>query len=144
MGRVIPDWLQCTKHAPAALALRDDLTMLATVTKGLGEAGVTPSEAVNRNEVLPGMVAKQREHGLRYQVSSDLTLSSSAYSLKNPTATFDNAGVFGLSGDVGHRGLALSLAGRPIPSARLVAGAALLDAERWGGRALSAHFIPFA
>jgi len=129
-----------TREAPwlydlsAVAAVADGWTGFASITRGLEDSGVAPANAVNRDEVLPAIVADQREIGLRWRPTDAMTLIASAFSIEKPAAVFDAAGVYGLSGDLRHRGLELSLAGRPVPSLRIVAGGALLDAERAGER----------
>ncbi len=118
----------------AAVALGERWTAFAAITRGLEDSGVAPANAVNRNEVLPAIVAEQREAGVRWRFTDDLTLIGSAFSIEKPAAVFGRAGVFGLSGELRHQGLELSVTGRPIPSLRIVTGAALVDAERSGER----------
>ena len=116
----------------AVAALGKRWTMFATATRGLEDSGVAPANAANRNEALPPVVARQQELGLRLRATETLTLIASAYSIEKAAAGFDAAGVYGLVGDLRHRGLELSLAGRLREGLRIVAGAALLDAERAG------------
>ena len=118
----------------AVAALADRWTAFAAITRGLEDTGIAPANAVNRDEVLPAIVAEQREIGLRWRPTDAMTVIASAFSIEKPAAVFDAAGIYGLSGDLRHRGLELSLAGRPVPSLRVVAGGALLDAERSGER----------
>jgi iron complex outermembrane receptor protein len=118
----------------AVAAFADDWTGFASITRGLEDTGVAPANAVNRDEVLPAIVAEQREVGVRWRPTDAMTVIASAFSIEKPAAVFDSAGVYGLSGDLRHRGVELSLAGRPVPSLRLIAGGALLDAERSGER----------
>lgn len=112
----------------------------AAVTRGIEEAGVAPSNAVNRNEVLPAILVNQAELGLRYRTAGGLAVIGSAYSISKPAAVLDRDGVFGLSGSLRHRGLELSLAGPVAPGLRLLAGASLLDAQR-GGELVRAGLI---
>jgi len=116
----------------AIAALGQGFTLFATATRGLEDSGIAPSNAVNRNEVLPPVVARQQELGVRTRLTPDLTLITSAYSIEKPAAGFDRAGVYGLVGDLRHRGVEVSLAGRLRPGLRVVAGAAYLDARRSG------------
>ncbi|MFC3711006.1 hypothetical protein ACFOMD_00395 [Sphingoaurantiacus capsulatus] len=118
----------------AVAAFADRWTGFASITRGLEDTGVAPANAVNRDEVLPAIVAEQREVGLRWRPTDAVTVITSAFSIEKPAAVFDAAGRYGLSGDLRHRGVELSVAGRPVPELRIVAGAAVLDAERSGER----------
>lgn len=118
----------------AVAALGERWTGFAAITRGLEDSGVAPANAVNRNQVLPAIVAEQREIGLRWRPTDAMTLIASAFAIDKPAAVFDAAGHYGLSGELRHRGVELSIAGRPIPSLRVVGGGTLLDAERSGER----------
>ncbi|RZJ74316.1 MAG: TonB-dependent receptor, partial [Brevundimonas sp.] len=114
-----------------AAAVTDWITAFATLSRGLEDSGVAPNNAVNRNEVLPPVIANQQELGLRAGLG-EMTLIASAFRIDKPAAAFDSTGAYRLSGEVTHRGLELSLSGRLRPELRLLAGAALLDAKRAG------------
>jgi len=116
----------------AAAAVSERLTLFATSTRGLEESGIAPNNAVNRNEVLPAVVADQQEIGLRVGLHTDMTLIASAFRIQKPAAAFDAAGFYRLSGEVEHKGLELSLSGRLGEQVRLLAGAAWLEARRAG------------
>ncbi|HEY6916277.1 MAG TPA: hypothetical protein VI381_01405, partial [Allosphingosinicella sp.] len=116
----------------AAAALSPRWTAFATATRGLEDSGIAPGNAANANAVLPVVVAEQQEIGVRGEVAPELTLIASAFSIAKPAAGFDENGVYGLSGNLRHRGLELSLTGRVAPGLRMVAGIAYLDAERSG------------
>ncbi len=118
----------------AVAALGSRSTLFATFTRGLEDAGVAPNNAINRNEVMPAIVATQYEIGLRQRLGDSLTLVTSAFSIEKPAAVFDTAGVYSLSGDLRHRGLEASLAGQLTQGLRLLAGVTYLDAERAGER----------
>lgn len=108
------------------------LTLFATTVRGLEESGVAPNNAANRNEVLPAVLATQYELGLRYRVSPAITFISSLFQIEKPTPGLDATNVYGLIGEARHRGLELSLVGRPAPSINVVSGVVLLDADRRG------------
>ncbi|WP_207791131.1 TonB-dependent receptor [Allosphingosinicella flava] len=116
----------------AAAAFSRYWTAFATWTRGLEDSGVAPGNAANANDVLPVVVAVQQEIGARGAITPDFTLIASAYTISKPAAGFDANGAYGLSGNLRHRGLELSLTGKLVPSLRMVAGLAYLDASRSG------------
>jgi len=104
------------------------LDLYATYSRGLVEAGVTPANAANRDTVLPAVEAKQAELGLRYRIGDALTLVLGAFDTRKPYIGIDgNSGIYGELGRVRHRGVELSLAGKPMTSLSVVLGGVLLD-----------------
>ncbi len=110
----------------------DSLTFFATTVKGLEESGTAPNNATNRNEVLPAVIATQYELGLRYRITSGITFIGSVFEVSKPTPGIDLQNAYRLVGQARHRGIELSLVGRPIPSVNIVSGIVLLDADRRG------------
>ncbi len=116
----------------ATYAPSESLTLFATTVRGLEESGTAPNNAANRNEVLPAVLATQYELGLRYRITPAVTFISSLFEIEKPTPGLDSNNVYRLIGDARHRGLELSLVGRPLPSVNIVSGLVLLDADRRG------------
>ncbi len=108
------------------------LTLFATTVRGLEESGTAPNNAANRNEVLPAVLATQYELGLRYRVTPGITFIGSVFEVSKPTPGIDSQNVYRLVGQARHRGIELSLVGRPMPSVNIVSGLVLLDADRRG------------
>lgn len=118
--------------ASAVVALSPRWTAFASAVQGLEDSGMAPSNAANRNELLPAVRARQGELGLRGQLTPALTLVASTFVIEKPAAGFDDQRNYRLVGELRHQGLELSLTGRPRPDLTLIAGAALLDARRSG------------
>jgi iron complex outermembrane receptor protein len=116
----------------ATLRTSADLTVFATAVRGLEESGTAPNNAANRNEVLPAVIARQYELGLRYRVSPTLTFISSLFDISKPTPGIDAQNVYRLIGEARHRGVEFSLAGRLAPSINVLSGLVLLDPDRRG------------
>jgi iron complex outermembrane receptor protein len=116
----------------ATFTPNDSLTLFATTVRGLEESGTAPNNAANRNEILPAVRATQYELGLRYRLSPTMTFISSLFQIEKPTPGLDSTNVYGLIGETRHRGLEVSLVGRPHPSLNIVSGFVLLDANRRG------------
>jgi len=113
-----------------SFAIAPDLEMFASYSRGLEEAGVAPSSAANRNEILSTIVVKQAELGLRWSIASKLNLFLSVFDTRKPYAGVDaRDNVYRFLGDVRHRGIEFSLSGRVLPGLQIVAGTVLLDPE---------------
>lgn len=110
----------------------ETLTLFATSVRGLEESGAAPNNAANANEVLPAVLATQYEAGVRYRIRPQFTFIGSVYEISKQVPGLDTRNVFGLISQARHRGLELSLAGRPVPQWNIVGGLALLDADRRG------------
>jgi iron complex outermembrane receptor protein len=107
-------------------------TLFATAVRGLEESGTAPNNAVNRYEVLPAVLATQYELGIRYALPRNLTFIGSLFEITKPTPGIDAANVFRLIGEARHRGVELSLTGRPAAAVNVVGGLAFLQASRLG------------
>ncbi|MCC2957608.1 TonB-dependent receptor [Massilia sp. IC2-477] len=112
-------------NATAALPFGSGLVAFGSFTRGLEESGVAPSNAVNRNELLPAIRTTQGDLGLRYALTRDMKLVGTVFDLRKPYFNFDAANRYAQLGDVQNRGLELSLAGPLTPRLNLVAGAVL-------------------
>jgi iron complex outermembrane recepter protein len=106
------------------------LTAYGSYTRGIEESGSAPLNAVNRGAVLPPVLAEQAEIGARWQVAENVSLVASAFVIEKPIPGLDANGMFGLTGDVRHTGLEVSLNARPTPDLTLVAGAVQMDLDR--------------
>lgn len=109
----------------AAAYLGPDLVAFGSFTRGLEESGVAPSNALNRNELLPAIRTTQGDIGLRYALTPDIKLVATVFDLRKPYFNFDAANRYAQLGDVQNRGLEVSLAGRVGPRLNVVAGAVL-------------------
>lgn len=109
----------------AAAYLGPDLVAFGSFTRGLEESGVAPSNALNRNELLPAIRTTQGDIGLRYALTPGIKLVATVFDLRKPYFNFDAANRYAQLGDVQNRGLEVSLAGRVSPRLNVVAGAVL-------------------
>lgn len=109
----------------AAAYLSERLAIYGGYTRGLEESGVAPSNAVNRNELLPAIRTSQRDIGLRYALTPDLRIIAGLFDVRKPYFNLDAANSFELLGDVKNQGIELSLAGNLTPRLNIVAGAVL-------------------
>jgi iron complex outermembrane receptor protein len=109
-----------------------DLTIFGSYSRGLEESGVAPNSAVNRGEVLPAVLATQRELGARYSFTTSLSLIAGLFDTRKPTPGVGPDGRFDLVGEVRHRGFEASLAGALTPRLNILAGVMILDATLTG------------
>jgi len=112
-------------NATVASHLAPGLVVFGSFTRGLEESGVAPSNALNRNELLPAIRTTQGDAGLRYALSRDMKLVATVFDLRKPYFNFDAGNRYAQLGDVQNRGLEVSLAGRLGPRLNMVAGAVL-------------------
>ena len=96
---------------------------------GLEEAGVAPTSAINRDEVLPPAEAKQLELGVRHAMTPALTFIGALFDVSKPTNGFRADGSFGVVGEVRHRGIEGSLSGQLGARTSVVLGAVAFQPE---------------
>lgn len=113
-------------NANVSVYLGKRLALYAGHTRGLEESGIAPDDAANRNEALPAIRTRQSDAGLRWAFADGMKLVAGAFDVRKPYFTTDERNVYGAIGEVRHRGVELSLSGRPMDSLSLVAGAVLM------------------
>ncbi len=108
------------------------LTTYASYIEGLELGGTAPDTASNASEVMPPMVSKQKEIGVKADVGG-MMLAGALFEIEK-TYEFTNAdNVYGQSGRQNHKGIELSATGKPMDRVTLVTGATLLDTQVNGG-----------
>ncbi len=103
--------------------------LYTSYTRGIEEFGVAPDNAANAGQPLPAQLTKQIDAGLRYTIMPGLTLNTGVFEIKKPYFDRDPANVYTVVGGLRHRGVEISLTGRPLPGVTVVAGAVLLKAR---------------
>lgn len=114
-------------NASAAAHLTGRIALYAGYTRGLEESGTAPNNAANRNEALPAIRTRQTDAGVRWAINERMKLVAGAFDVRKPYFNTDEANRYVILGDVRHRGLEFSLAGNPVDSLSLVAGAVLMQ-----------------
>lgn len=114
--------------ATLALEAPGPLVLYGSFTRGLEESAAAPEVASNRDEAPPAIRTQQYDAGLRWDIVRGVRLVTGVFSVEKPYFALDPARVYRRLGEVRHRGVELSLSGRPAPSLTLLAGAVLLDA----------------
>lgn len=112
----------------AAYRVGEAIEIYGGFSRGLEEAGVAPSSASNRDEVLPAAPARQREIAAVFRAAPDFKVVVGAFDLRRGYFGSSGAGrPFGKLGTVQHRGLELSASGRVATGLTVIAGGVLLD-----------------
>jgi iron complex outermembrane receptor protein len=119
-------------NVSAIVSLTDRTAVFGSWVTGLEEAGVAPTSAINRDEVLPPVEAEQFELGVRYAITSGLTFIGALFDVAKPTNGFRADDSFGLVGEVRHRGVEGSIAGQLDANTSVVLGAVAFEPKVTG------------
>jgi iron complex outermembrane recepter protein len=119
-------------NTSAIVDLSDRTALFGSWVTGLEEAGVAPTSAINRDEVLPPVEARQFELGVRHAITPKLTLIGAMFDVSKPTNGFRADGSFGMVGEVRHRGVEASIAGKLDEKTSVVLGAVAFRPEVTG------------
>lgn len=109
-------------NASAVYNLSDRTALFGSWVTGLEESGAAPGSASNRDEVLPPGEAEQKELGLRHALTPQLTVIGALFDVSKPSQGLRQDGSFGLTGEVRHRGIEASIAGKLNERTHVVAG----------------------
>jgi len=113
--------------ASGTVTLSKRLSLYGGMVRGLEEALIAPDISTNRSEAPPAIRTRQFDFGLRYAVTSKMTLVAGVFSVKKPYFNLDPALRYRQLGDVDNRGVEVSLAGQIAPGLTVVAGSLFLD-----------------
>ena len=119
--------------AAGAIYVTPQLAAYAGFTRGLEEAPVAPSNALNRNEAPPAIRTEQKDAGLRWKINKGLTAVAGVFDISKPYFNLSNQR-FVQIGDVRHRGVEFSLAGKVAPGLTMVLGNLLIEQKRSNGQ----------
>jgi iron complex outermembrane receptor protein len=119
-------------NVSAVVSLTDRTALFGSWVTGLEESGVAPTSAINRDEVLSPVEAEQFEFGVRHTVMPGLTFIGALFDVSKPTNGFRADRSFGLVGEVRHRGIESSIAGKLDAKTSLVVGAVAFQPEVTG------------
>jgi iron complex outermembrane receptor protein len=112
----------------AAFSVAGPLEVYASNSRGLEEAGTAPSSTANAGSILDAILVTQSEVGLRYQINESLSLIVAGFSTAKPYAGIDGvSNVYRIIGNVRHRGVEASLAGRIGSQGSIILGGVYLQ-----------------
>jgi iron complex outermembrane receptor protein len=107
----------------------DRLAFYGSYTEGLEESPVAPDNALNRNVAAPALDTEQYDAGLRWALTPNVKLIAGVFNIEKPYFDLDAAGFFRELGTVEHRGVELSLVGKPMANMTVLVGTRFLDAQ---------------
>jgi len=106
-----------------------DLVFYGSYTRGIEEFGTAPDSAANGGEPLPAGLTKQVDAGLYYSIMPGLNFSAGVFEVTKPYFDRNLANVYESVGQLSHKGIELSLAGKPMTGLNVVAGMMFLKAR---------------
>jgi iron complex outermembrane recepter protein len=121
------NWLP---NASVTWVAQPNLALYTSYVRGLEESGIAPSIASNRNEVLPAVLARQIDLGMRWQYLPSSSFSAALFEIAKPTPALDANRNYALSGQARYRGLEASWNARLDNGLSWVLGAVVLDMDR--------------
>ena len=116
-------------NGTAAANLTKSIIVYAGYARGLEESGTAPPNAANRNQPLPVILTKQKDAGVRFNISKGVRAVAGVFDLGRPYFGYDSANFYRQVGTVRSRGAEFSLSGSVTPKLNLVAGAVLIDGK---------------
>ncbi len=121
--------------AAGAVYVTPRLAAYAGYTRGLEEAPVAPSNAINFQQAPPAIRTEQKDAGLRWKIGDSVTAVAGVFDVSKPyfNTTDDNL-LFRRLGDVRHRGIEFSIAGKVAPGLSMVLGNLLIDQKLSDGQ----------
>ena len=119
-------------NANVAIELTDDLVVYGSYARGLEESPIAPDIAVNRNEAPPAIKTEQKDAGIRWAITDNLSAIAGVFEITKPYFNLDDQKRFRRLGELRHRGLELSVAGNVAKGLNIVAGTLFLDADVLG------------
>lgn len=112
------------------------LTTYASYIEGLEQGGVAPDDNANvpQGEVMPPMVSRQREIGVKASVG-EMLLTAAVFDIEKAYEYTNSQNVYTQSGRQHHRGFEFGATGRVLDALTIVGGVTLLDTDIKGGEA---------
>lgn len=116
-------------YAGAAVNVTSRLDIYAGYTQGVEDAGIVPSNADNRGEVLRATRTWQRDAGIQYALTPKLKLIAGVFDVHKPYFNLNESNFYVDLGEQRHKGFELSIAGEVARDLNVVAGLGTLAAE---------------
>lgn len=123
------------RWSPAAslsFKLLPSITVYATYIEGLEAGGTAPSTAANTEEIMPPMVSKQKEIGVKAEVGG-LLLTGALFEISKAYEYLNDANVYAQEGRQKHRGVEFTATGRLTDRLTIVGGLTALKIDVEGG-----------
>ncbi|ENO99040.1 TonB-dependent siderophore receptor [Thauera phenylacetica B4P] len=107
---------------------RPDLSAYVSYTEGLETGGTAPTGTTNVNQIMPPLVSKQVEAGLKGEIGQ-LAWETSIFRISRPAEYTNGANTYVQTGEQLHQGLEFSVSGKVTREVTLFGGAMWLDAK---------------
>ncbi|CAM2154511.1 iron complex outermembrane recepter protein [Pararobbsia alpina] len=124
------DISKTTPSASLVYRITPNTSVYASYVEALESAGSAPSTAENAYAILPAVVSKQEEIGIRTQLSSGVLASLALFNLRQPSADTNDDNVYVLDGTARYRGIEFSLQGDVTKDLSLTGSVVYLDAKQ--------------
>lgn len=122
VARISPTASLLYKMAPST-------SVYASYVEGLESPGSAPGTATNAYQSLPAAVSRQEELGVKQRLPGNALLTVALFNLRQPSASTDASGYYGLSGMGVYRGVEFSLQGDVTKRLSLVLSGTYLHAR---------------
>lgn len=114
------------------------MTVYGSYIEGLEQGGVAPENSSNKNQIMPPMVSKQKEVGVKAELGGVLLTAAlfdieKAYEFLTLPDSPDEVGVYTQDGRQRHRGIEITASGKATDELTIMGGLTLLDAKVEGG-----------
>jgi iron complex outermembrane receptor protein len=116
-------------NATLAYNVSPRLVAYGSYTRGMEEFGTAPDNAANGGAPLPAALTSQMDAGVRYTIIPGMTLVAGVFQVEKPYFDRNLVNFYEDVGDLSHRGVELSLTGRPFTGMTVVGGAVFLKAR---------------
>ncbi len=107
------------------------VALYAGYVTGLEDIGSAPENARNRNEQLPATKTRQIDAGIKVDVGK-MQLVASLFEIRKPYFSFNSLGDYTQVGNLRHRGVEVSAAGKLTSRLQILGGAVLMKPEASG------------
>jgi iron complex outermembrane receptor protein len=113
-------------YATGSGQINETLAVYGSLSQGLEESGIAPSNAINRGEPVPAIRTRQVDGGVRWAITPELKLIAGGFDLQKPYFNIDATNRFTALGTIRNQGVELSLSGALTPRLDVVAGGVFL------------------
>ncbi|VVD33347.1 Ferrichrome-iron receptor [Paraburkholderia dioscoreae] len=110
--------------------LTPNTSVYASYVEALESAGSAPATANNANQILPAVVSRQEEVGVRTRLPGNTLVSLALFNLRQPSAEVNSDNVYVMDGNARYRGVEFSVQGDVTRDVSLTASAVYLDAKQ--------------
>ncbi|ATQ70715.1 MULTISPECIES: TonB-dependent receptor [Methylosinus] len=132
--RTQPDYDRSYNAPSASLMFKPipSVTFYGSYIEGLETGGQAPATAANAYAIMPPMISKQKELGVKAEVGGVL-LTTALFDIEKAYELTNSSNIYTQDGRERHKGFELAVSGKPIPELAIYGGLTVLDAKISGG-----------